>query len=87
MTEPLFSWAITPGRFSTGKTLRLGSVAVARVILPMRSRGEPVAYAVAMLLPGFKAGTFDATFETEERAQARAEAAVKSWLDWTQKEI
>lgn len=87
MTEPLFSWAITPGRFSTGKTLRLGSVAVARTFAPMRSRGEPVTYAVQMLLPGFKAGAFDTRYETQERAQARAEAAVKNWLAWTQKEI
>lgn len=82
MTTPNLTWIKTPGRFATGETLKLGSVAVAHWHTPMTSRGEPTKYAVRMSLPGFKHPDLNAVFDTPEAAKARAESAVKTWLNW-----
>lgn len=75
-------WVKTPGRYADGETLKVGLVSVARVYNPVRSRSEGKTYMVNMLLPGFKCGSFDAQYETIERAKLRAERAVKSWFEW-----
>lgn len=74
-------WKVAEGGHAGGRDLYLGKIRVGWAgYSATSSKGDPAKYAASSLLPGLK--PISGRFMTQEEAEARVEAFVRTWVSY-----
>jgi hypothetical protein len=72
-------WKRSQGGWQNGEEFWLGSICVGNVLdNPLRTKGDPLVYQAALLLPGIRLKQVN--YAEIEEGKAAVEAAVSAWL-------